>query len=228
MAQVTALKEQNAKLIEGKKNADARESNTAELAKNKGLLSFNSSKDTLSYSLGAYYSKKIIQDSAILERNGLQISKEYITSGINDAFSNQLKIDDKEIESSLSLINDAVSKSLKQKEKLLRSKVGSKVFKKGSDGTFFVLKRKGTTKYNKGDVVRFSVYEKKIDGTPILNTINSSLLNDEKIDPMMREIIDLGLKNGEVILYGIASDMYKTVPEKIKNNDLIEITFKLF
>ena len=72
-----------------------------------------------------------------------------------------MKIDDKEIESSLSLINDAVSKSLKQKEKLLRSKVGSKVFKKGSDGTFFVLKRKGTTKYNKGDVVRFSVYEKK-------------------------------------------------------------------
>lgn len=72
-----------------------------------------------------------------------------------------------------------------------------------------------------------NILEKKLDGTPILNTMNSKMVYDKQIDPLMAKVLSSGLKGGTVTLYGQAGSLYSTTPADLNPDTLISITFEL-
>ncbi|HAW0423429.1 TPA: cell envelope biogenesis protein TolA, partial [Escherichia coli] len=180
--------------------------------------------ETLSYSLGTFYLRKAMMDSKELEINGFQISEKTLTQGFNDASNKKLKLSEKEISDALSLVNRTVQRNAKKTEALLRAKIGNKRCKLIQPGVYFVVNKKGKKKYEETDVVRFNMFEKKLDGTPVKNTMNASVLY-KNTDPLMKKIIKHGLKGGQVTIYGRALYIYKFLPKNINGDELISITF---
>ncbi|WP_283936822.1 FKBP-type peptidyl-prolyl cis-trans isomerase N-terminal domain-containing protein, partial [Escherichia coli] len=200
-AQITALRQQNDKPLDKKKPGE-----------------------TLSYSLGTYYLQKAMMDSKELEINGLQISEKTLTQGFNDASNKKLKLSEKEISDALSSVNRTVQRNAKKTESLLREKIGNKQVRKIQPGVYLVVNEKGKGKYAETDVIRFNMFEKKLDGTPVKNTMNASVLY-KKADPLMKKLVNAGLKGGRVTIYGKALYIYKVLPKDIAGNEMISITF---
>lgn len=200
-AQITALRQQNDKPLDKKKPGE-----------------------TLSYSLGTYYLQKAMMDSKELEINGLQISEKTLTQGFNDASNKKLKLSEKEISDALSSVNRTVQRNTRKTESLLREKIGNKHYRKIQPGVYLVVNEKGKGKYADTDVVRFNMFEKKLDGTPVKNTMNASVLY-KKADPLMRKLVNAGLKGGRVTIYGKALYIYKVLPKDISGDEIVSITF---
>lgn len=188
-AQITALRQQNDKPLDKKKPGEM-----------------------LSYSLGTYYLQKAMMDSKELEINGLQISEKTLTQGFNDASNKKLKLSEKEISDALSSVNRTVQRNTRKTESLLREKIGNKHYRKIQPGVYLVVNEKGKGKYADTDAVRFNMFEKKLDGTPVKNTMNASVLY-KKADPLMRKLVNAGLKGGRVTIYGKALYIYKVLPK---------------
>ena len=72
-----------------------------------------------------------------------------------------------------------------------------------------------------------NIFEKELSGKPILNTMNSSVRYDQETDPLLEKVFKAGLKGGQVSLYGRADVLYVDVPEKVKPDELVSITFVL-
>ena len=200
-AQITALRQQNDKPLDKKKPGEM-----------------------LSYSLGTYYLQKAMMDSKELEINGLQISEKTLTQGFNDASNKKLKLSEKEISDALSSVNRTVQRNTRKTESLLREKIGNKHYRKIQPGVYLVVNEKGKGKYADTDAVRFNMFEKKLDGTPVKNTMNASVLY-KKADPLMRKLVNAGLKGGQVTIYGKALYIYKVLPKDISGDEIVSITF---
>ncbi|HAX5274583.1 TPA: hypothetical protein JZG77_004567, partial [Escherichia coli] len=235
-AQIAALRQQNTKLQESQKgSADALAKKGAELSELTAQIADLRQQDdkpldkkkpgeTLSYSLGTYYLQKAMMDSKELEINGLQISEKTLTRGFNDASTNELKLSEKEISDALSLVNRTVQRNTRKTEALLREKIGNIPYRKIKTGVYLVVNKKGKRKYAGTDVVRFNMYEKKFDGTPVENTMNSSVLYSEA-DPLMKKLVEFGLKGGRVTIYGKALYIYKVLPKDITGDEIVSIMF---
>ncbi|MZU31587.1 hypothetical protein GUA95_18435, partial [Escherichia coli] len=235
-AQITALRQQNAKLQESQKgSADALAKKGTELSEltaqitalrqqNDKPLDKKKPGETLSYSLGTYYLQKAMMDSKELEINGLQISEKTLTQGFNDASNKKLKLSEKEISDALSSVNRTVQRNTRKTESLLREKIGNKHYRKIQPGVYLVVNEKGKGKYADTDVVRFNMFEKKLDGTPVKNTMNASVLY-KKADPLMRKLVNAGLKGSLVTIYGKALYIYKVLPKDISGDEIVSITF---
>ncbi|EJE7990687.1 FKBP-type peptidyl-prolyl cis-trans isomerase N-terminal domain-containing protein, partial [Escherichia coli] len=182
--------------------------------------------EILSYSLGTYYLQKAMIDSKELEINGLHISKNTLMQGFNDALNNSLKLSEKEISNTLSSVNRVVQSNTRKTELLLKEKIGDKQYKKIQTGVYLVVNKKGGKKYSGMDVVRFNMFEKKLDGTPIKNTMNASVLYN-KADPLIKKVIQTGLKGGEVTIYGKALYIYKSIPKGISGDEIVSVKFSL-
>ncbi|HBA9414645.1 TPA: cell envelope biogenesis protein TolA, partial [Escherichia coli] len=198
---ITALRQQNDKPLDKKKPGEM-----------------------LSYSLGTYYLQKAMMDSKELEINGLQISEKTLTQGFNDASNKKLKLSEKEISDALSSVNRTVQRNTRKTESLLREKIGNKHYRKIQPGVYLVVNEKGKGKYADTDAVRFNMFEKKLDGTPVKNTMNASVLY-KKADPLMRKLVNAGLKGGQVTIYGKALYIYKVLPKDISGDEIVSITF---
>ena len=235
-AQITALRQQNAKLQESQKgSADALAKKGTELSEltaqitalrqqNDKPLDKKKPGEMLSYSLGTYYLQKAMMDSKELEINGLQISEKTLTQGFNDASNKKLKLSEKEISDALSSVNRTVQRNTRKTESLLREKIGNKHYRKIQPGVYLVVNEKGKGKYADTDAVRFNMFEKKLDGTPVKNTMNASVLY-KKADPLMRKLVNAGLKGGRVTIYGKALYIYKVLPKDISGDEIVSITF---
>ncbi|HAZ3831470.1 TPA: hypothetical protein J1324_005000, partial [Escherichia coli] len=235
-AQITALRQQNAKLQESQKgSADALAKKGTELSEltaqitalrqqNDKPLDKKKPGEMLSYSLGTYYLQKAMMDSKELEINGLQISEKTLTQGFNDASNKKLKLSEKEISDALSSVNRTVQRNTRKTESLLREKIGNKHYRKIQPGVYLVVNEKGKGKYADTDAVRFNMFEKKLDGTPVKNTMNASVLY-KKADPLMRKLVNAGLKGGQVTIYGKALYIYKVLPKDISGDEIVSITF---
>ena len=235
-AQITALRQQNAKLQESQKgSADALAKKGSELSEltaqitalrqqNDKPLDKKKPGEMLSYSLGTYYLQKAMMDSKELEINGLQISEKTLTQGFNDASNKKLKLSEKEISDALSSVNRTVQRNTRKTESLLREKIGNKHYRKIQPGVYLVVNEKGKGKYADTDAVRFNMFEKKLDGTPVKNTMNASVLY-KKADPLMRKLVNAGLKGGRVTIYGKALYIYKVLPKDISGDEIVSITF---
>ena len=236
IAQITALRQQNAKLQESQKgSADALAKKGTELSEltaqitalrqqNDKPLDKKKPGEMLSYSLGTYYLQKAMMDSKELEINGLQISEKTLTQGFNDASNKKLKLSEKEISDALSSVNRTVQRNTRKTESLLREKIGNKHYRKIQPGVYLVVNEKGKGKYADTDAVRFNMFEKKLDGTPVKNTMNASVLY-KKADPLMRKLVNAGLKGGRVTIYGKALYIYKVLPKDISGDEIVSITF---
>ncbi|ELS7837214.1 hypothetical protein QPC96_004937 [Escherichia coli] len=235
-AQIATLKQQNAKLQKGQKGsaeALARKGTelselTAQIAtlkqQNDRSLDKKNPGDTLSYSLGALYLQKAMIESKELEINGLQISEKTLTQGFNDASNKKLKLSGKEINDALLLANRKVQSNTKKTEALLRQKIGNKQYRKIQLGVYLVVNKKGKEAYSETDVIRFDMFENKLDGTSIKNTMNASVLY-KNADSLIKKIVKHGLRGGKVTIYGRALYIYKVLPKNMSGNEIISITF---
>lgn len=159
-----------------------------------------------------------------LEINGIQISQKKLTQGFNDASNKKQKLSEKEIRDALSSVNRTVQRNAKKTEALLREKIGNKQYRKIQPGVYLVVNEKGKGKYAETDVVNFNMFEKKLDGTPVKNTINGSVLY-KKTDPLMKKLVNAGLKGGRVTIYGKALYIYKVLPKDVTGDEIVSITF---
>ncbi|WP_414658206.1 FKBP-type peptidyl-prolyl cis-trans isomerase N-terminal domain-containing protein [Escherichia coli] len=234
--QIATLRQQNAKLQESQKgSADALAKKSTELSEltaqiatlrqqNDKPLDKKKPGEILSYSLGTYYLQKVMMDLKELEINGIQISQKKLTQGFNDASNKKQKLSEKEIRDALSSVNRTVQRNAKKTEALLREKIGNKQYRKIQPGVYLVVNEKGKGKYAETDVVNFNMFEKKLDGTPVKNTINGSVLY-KKTDPLMKKLVNAGLKGGRVTIYGKALYIYKVLPKDVTGDEIVSITF---
>ena len=213
-AQIVALKQQNAQ--------PQSSSIKKKLTLNKTNLS-----ETLSYSLGAFYLQQIMMESKKLESDGFDVSEKYLMSGFNDAFNKKSELSIEEIEENISSIHNSISKNKDKNESALMKKIGKMKYEKIQDGVYLVIEKKGKGKYARGEVVKFNTYEKRLDGTPIMNTMNASVRYDHKTSSLVKKVIESGLKKGEVTIYAQASFIYNNLPDKTKGYEIISVTFVL-
>ena len=213
-AQIVALKQQNAQ--------PQSSSIEKKLTLNKTNLS-----ETLSYSLGAFYLQQIMMESKKLESDGFDVSEKYLMSGFNDAFNKKSELSIEEIEENISSIHNSISKNKDKNESALMKKIGKMKYEKIQDGVYLVIEKKGKGKYARGEVVKFNTYEKRLDGTPIMNTMNASVRYDHKTSSLVKKVIESGLKKGEVTIYAQASFIYNNLPDKTKGYEIISVTFVL-
>jgi hypothetical protein len=213
-AQIAALKQQNTRLVESQR------------AKNE-VLDKKNSNQALSYSLGVYFLQKALLDTDALEINGFRISKETLRLGFNDYFSNTLQMSKNEMEEKLLSVNNLMAKKKNETERVIENKLKNKKYEKLKDGTYLFVESNGKGKYNYGEKVFFNIFEKKIDGIPIMNTMNNSVFYDRQTDPVIRKVISSGSKGGRVTIYGKASIIYKSLPKSISGDDVVSITFAL-
>lgn len=148
-------------------------------------------------------------------------------SGFNDAYENKIKLKDKDVEELLNKLDAKVTSRKNEIENKLKARIKGKKYELLPGGIYMVVDKKGKEAFRQHDVVTFNISEKHLDGKPILNTMNSKLINDQNVDPMMGMIIKSGLKGGVVTIYGPAGALYQQLPAEMKTDTLISITFSL-
>ena len=107
------------------------------------------------------------------------------------------------------------------------AKIKGKKYEILPNGVYFVIEKKGKVQYKANESLSMNILEKKLDGTPILNTMNSTFVNNKDIDPLIGKVLLSGLKGGIVTLYGQAGSLYSTPPAEINSDTLVSITFEL-
>ena len=112
-------------------------------------------------------------------------------------------------------------------EKKVMAKIKNKKYEILPNGVYFVVDKKGKESYKPDESLSMNILEKKFDGTPVLNTMNSKIVYNKQIDPLMEKVLSAGLKGGTVTLYGQAGSLYSSTPQEMAPDTLISITFEL-
>lgn len=179
------------------------------------------------YALGVFYLTQALSDVNKMADNNVKLAPSALVSGFNDAYNKKLKIKENEIESIVNMLNEQLSSKYVDIEKRIMVKIKNKKYEILPNGVYFVVDKKGKEPYKSNETLSMNILEKKLDGTPILNTMNSKMVYDKQIDPLMAKVISSGLKGGTVTLYGQAGSLYSTTPADLNPDTLISITFEL-
>ncbi|MGZ7246502.1 hypothetical protein ACXWO4_10625, partial [Streptococcus pyogenes] len=81
---------------------------------------------------------------------------------------------------------------------------------------YLIIEKKGSNPYSNGKPVTFNSLEKHFNGKPILNSMNTKVIYDDKSDSLIAKAITFGKKNGRVSIYAKASSLYNELPEGVK------------
>ncbi len=179
------------------------------------------------YALGVFYLTQALSDVNKMADNDVKLSPSALVSGFNDAYHKKLKIKEGEIETIVNTLNEQMSSKYVDIEKRIMAKIKNKKYEVLPNGVYFVIDKQGKQAYKQNESLSLNILEKKLDGTPILNTMNSRMVYDKQIDPLMAKVLSAGLKGGAVTLYGQAGSLYSTTPADINPDTLISITFVL-
>lgn len=179
------------------------------------------------YALGVFYLTQALSDVNKMADNDVKLTPSALVSGFNDAYNKKLKIKEGEIESIVNTLNAQLSSKYVNIEKRIMAKIKNKKYEVLPNGVYFVVDKKGKEKYKLNESLSMNILEKKFDGTPILNTMNSKMVYDKQIDPLMEKVLSSGCKGGMVTLYGQAGSLYSNTPAEINPDTLISITFEL-
>ncbi|EPI5013918.1 FKBP-type peptidyl-prolyl cis-trans isomerase N-terminal domain-containing protein [Klebsiella oxytoca] len=179
------------------------------------------------YALGVFYLTQALSDVNKMADNDVKLSPSALVSGFNDAYHKKLKIKEGEIETIVNTLNEQMSSKYVDIEKRIMTKIKNKKYEVLPNGVYFVFDKQGKQPYKQNESLSLNILEKKLDGTPILNTMNSRMVYDKQIDPLMAKVLSAGLKGGAVTLYGQAGSLYSTTPADINPDTLISITFEL-
>lgn len=179
------------------------------------------------YALGVYYLAQVLADANKMIGNDLKLPASVLVSGFNDAYNKTLQVKESEIESIVNTFNAKMSSKYVDIEKRIMAKVKNKKYEILPNGIYLVMDKKGQKPYKANESLSMNILEKKLDGTPILNTMNATMVYDEHTDLLMRKVLSSGLKGGTVTLYGQAGLLYRTTPADISPDTLISITFQL-
>ncbi|HGY4710565.1 TPA: FKBP-type peptidyl-prolyl cis-trans isomerase N-terminal domain-containing protein [Klebsiella oxytoca] len=179
------------------------------------------------YALGVFYLTQALSDVNKMADNDVKLSPSALVSGFNDAYHKKLKIKEGEIETIVNTLNEQMSSKYVDIEKRIMAKIKNKKYEVLPNGVYFVIDKQGKQPYKQNESLSLNILEKKLDGTPILNTMNSRMIYDKQIDPLMAKVLSAGLKGGAVTLYGQAGSLYSTTPTDINPDTLISITFEL-
>ncbi|AKL08469.1 FKBP-type peptidyl-prolyl cis-trans isomerase N-terminal domain-containing protein [Klebsiella oxytoca] len=179
------------------------------------------------YALGVFYLTQALSDVNKMADNDVKLSPSALVSGFNDAYHKKLKIKEGEIETIVNTLNEQMSSKYVDIEKRIMAKIKNKKYEVLPNGVYFVIDKQGKQAYKQNESLSLNILEKKLDGTPILNTMNSRMIYDKQIDPLMAKVLTAGLKGGAVTLYGQAGSLYSTTPADINPDTLISITFEL-
>ena len=179
------------------------------------------------YALGVFYLTQALSDVNKMADNDVKLSPSALVSGFNDAYHKKLKIKEGEIETIVNTLNEQMSSKYVDIEKRIMAKIKNKKYEVLPNGVYFVIDKQGKQAYKQNESLSLNILEKKLDGTPILNTMNYRMIYDKQIDPLMAKVLTAGLKGGAVTLYGQAGSLYSTTPADINPDTLISITFEL-
>ena len=179
------------------------------------------------YALGVFYLTQALSDVNKMADNDVKLPPSALVSGFNDAYHKKLKIKEGEIETIVNTLNEQMSSKYVDIEKRIMAKIKNKKYEVLPNGVYFVIDKQGKQAYKQNESLSLNILEKKLDGTPILNTMNSRMIYDKQIDPLMAKVLSAGLKGGAVTLYGQAGSLYSTTPADINPDTLISITFEL-
>ncbi|HDX9150753.1 TPA: cell envelope biogenesis protein TolA [Klebsiella michiganensis] len=179
------------------------------------------------YALGVFYLTQALSDVNKMADNNVKLAPSALVSGFNDAYNKKLKIKENEIESIVNMLNEQLSSKYVDIEKRIMAKIKNKKYEILPNGVYFVVDKKGKESYKSNETLSMNILEKKLDGTPILNTMNSKMVYDKQIDPLMAKVLSSGLKGGTVTLYGQAGSLYSSTPADLNPDTLISITFEL-
>ena len=179
------------------------------------------------YALGVFYLTQALSDVNKMADNNVKLAPSALVSGFNDAYNKKLKIKENEIESIVNMLNEQLSSKYVDIEKRIMAKIKNKKYEILPNGVYFVVDKKGKEPYKSNETLSMNILEKKLDGTPILNTMNSKMVYDKQIDPLMAKVLSSGLKGGTVTLYGQAGSLYSSTPADLNPDTLISITFEL-
>ncbi|WP_208923888.1 coiled-coil domain-containing protein [Klebsiella michiganensis] len=179
------------------------------------------------YALGVFYLTQALSDVNKMADNNVKLAPSALVSGFNDAYNKKIKIKENEIESIVNMLNEQLSSKYVDIEKRIMAKIKNKKYEILPNGVYFVVDKKGKESYKSNETLSMNILEKKLDGTPILNTMNSKMVYDKQIDPLMAKVLSSGLKGGTVTLYGQAGSLYSSTPADLNPDTLISITFEL-
>ncbi|MDD9635503.1 cell envelope biogenesis protein TolA [Klebsiella michiganensis] len=179
------------------------------------------------YALGVFYLTQALSDVNKMADNNVKLAPSALVSGFNDAYNKKIKIKENEIESIVNMLNEQLSSKYVDIEKRIMAKIKNKKYEILPNGVYFVVDKKGKEPYKSNETLSMNILEKKLDGTPILNTMNSKMVYDKQIDPLMAKVLSSGLKGGTVTLYGQAGSLYSSTPADLNPDTLISITFEL-
>ncbi|MBZ7623186.1 coiled-coil domain-containing protein [Klebsiella michiganensis] len=179
------------------------------------------------YALGVFYLTQALSDVNKMADNNVKLAPSALVSGFNDAYNKKLKIKENEIESIVNMLNEQLSSKYVDIEKRIMAKIKNKKYEILPNGVYFVVDKKGKEPYKSNETLSMNILEKKLDGTPILNTMNSKMVYDKQTDPLMAKVLSSGFKGGTVTLYGQAGSLYSSTPDEINPDTLISITFEL-
>lgn len=179
------------------------------------------------YALGVFYLTQALSAMEKMTDDGIKLAPAALVFGFNDAYHQKLKIKESEIEKAVNALNDQMSAKIVDIDNKIMAKIKNKKYETLPNGVYFVVDKKGKEKYKPDELLSMNILEKKLDGTPILNTMNSSMVYDKQTDPLMDKVLSSGFKGGTVTLYGQAGSLYNPPPEAIHPTTLISITFEL-
>ena len=179
------------------------------------------------YALGVFYLTQALSDVNKMADNNVKLAPSALVSGFNDAYNKKIKIKENELESIVNMLNEQLSSKYVDIEKRIMAKIKNKKYEILPNGVYFVVDKKGKEPYKSNETLSMNILEKKLDGTPILNTMNSKMVYDKQIDPLMAKVLSSGLKGGTVTLYGQAGSLYSSTPADLNPDTLISITFEL-
>ncbi|MDU7187294.1 MAG: cell envelope biogenesis protein TolA, partial [Klebsiella sp.] len=173
------------------------------------------------YALGVFYLTQALSDVNKMADNNVKLAPSALVSGFNDAYNKKIKIKENEIESIVNMLNEQLSSKYVDIEKRIMAKIKNKKYEILPNGVYFVVDKKGKEPYKSNETLSMNILEKKLDGTPILNTMNSKMVYDKQIDPLMAKVLSSGLKGGTVTLYGQAGSLYSSTPADLNPDTLI-------
>lgn len=179
------------------------------------------------YALGVFYLTQALSDVNKMADNDVKLTPSALVSGFNDAYNKKLRMQESEIESIVNMLNEKLSSKYVDIEKRIMAKIKNKKYEVLPNGVYFVIDKKGKAPYKQNETLSLNILEKKLDGTPILNTMNSTMVYDKQTDPLLAKVLSSGFKGGTVTLYGQAGSLYSTTPADVNPDTLISITFEL-
>ncbi|PXW37103.1 hypothetical protein DET57_12789 [Klebsiella oxytoca] len=216
-ASILALNEKNQKL----------QSTIDSLSIKEKVINLADKSNKNAYALGVFYLTQALSDVNKMADNDMKLTPSALVSGFNDAYNKKLKIKEDEIESIVNTLNDQMSSRYVDIDKRIMAKIKGKKYEILPNGVYFVVEKKGKAQYKTNESLSINILEKKLDGTPILNTMNSTFVNNKDVDPLIGKVLSSGLKGGIVTLYGQAGSLYSNPPAEINPDTLISITFEL-